>query len=192
MPTTNFKTVHLERGKHRGPEDGACVMELASMIAGEPFTDRPRSVCPVIAGLLRPYNDVTPNRRRQDLYRSAAEAIGTRGGVATEALRLRHCLEVLDELDELRSHSFLWRLRSPAPWWIRDLLETPTIAGRPMEQFLAAFARLLYTDGARGHARALALVDELIAIRAVNNLPASGDGDDRALAAPAAATQPCG
>src|SRR2546430_1402808 len=46
MPTTNFKTVHLERGKHRGPEDGSCEMELASIMAGAPCTDRPRSGWP--------------------------------------------------------------------------------------------------------------------------------------------------
>jgi hypothetical protein len=34
------------RGQHANPERGVCVMELASMLAGEPFTDHPRSVCP--------------------------------------------------------------------------------------------------------------------------------------------------
>jgi len=32
-------------------------MELASMLAGEPFSDHPDSVCPTIAGFLRAYNE---------------------------------------------------------------------------------------------------------------------------------------
>ena len=51
MSETSFQTVRLCRGKHWSPAQGACVMELSSMIAGEPFTDRPASVCRVIAGL---------------------------------------------------------------------------------------------------------------------------------------------
>jgi len=49
MPA-NHQTIKLSKGRHRGPEDGACAMELASMLAGEPFSDHPDSVCPVIAG----------------------------------------------------------------------------------------------------------------------------------------------
>jgi hypothetical protein len=55
-------------------------MELASMLAGERFSDRPASVCPIIGALLRAYNDNLDERRRADLYRYAAEAVGTRGG----------------------------------------------------------------------------------------------------------------
>jgi hypothetical protein len=32
-------------------------MELASMIAGESFSDHPESACPVISSFLRAYND---------------------------------------------------------------------------------------------------------------------------------------
>jgi hypothetical protein len=53
-------------------------MELASMLAGERFGDRPVSVCPVIGAILRAYNDNVDERRRQDLYRFAADAVDTR------------------------------------------------------------------------------------------------------------------
>lgn len=49
------------------------------MLSGERFSDRPQSVCPVIGSLLRAYNDNLEERRRQDLYRYAAEAVFTRG-----------------------------------------------------------------------------------------------------------------
>ncbi len=82
MDTTSHQTVKLSRGKHRTPDDGACVMELSSMLAGERFTDAPQAVCPVIAGFLRAYNDTIDDRRRQDLYGLASEVVGTRGGEA--------------------------------------------------------------------------------------------------------------
>jgi hypothetical protein len=43
------QTVRLARGEHATPERGVCVMGLASMLAGEPFTDHPEAVCPAIA-----------------------------------------------------------------------------------------------------------------------------------------------
>ncbi len=55
-----------------------CVLELASMLAGDRFGDRPVSVCPVIGAILRAYNDNVDDLRRQDLYRFAADAVGTR------------------------------------------------------------------------------------------------------------------
>jgi len=53
-------------------------MELASMLAGGRFGDRPVSVCPVIGSILRTYNDNIDDRRRQDLYRFAADSVDTR------------------------------------------------------------------------------------------------------------------
>jgi hypothetical protein len=55
-------------------------MELASMLAGERFSDHPRSVCPTVSALLRAYNDSLGEEERQDLYRYATEAVGTREG----------------------------------------------------------------------------------------------------------------
>src|SRR4051812_29372606 len=78
MPTPTFQTTRLCRGRHASPSEGACVMELASMLAGERFTDHPRAVCPVIATVLRAYNDGIDDERREDLYTYAAAAVGTR------------------------------------------------------------------------------------------------------------------
>jgi hypothetical protein len=78
MTQVTHQTVKLRRGRHDSPEEGACVMELASMLAGEPFSDHPASVCPVIGSCLRAYNDWIDDDRRQDLYRYAAKVVGTR------------------------------------------------------------------------------------------------------------------
>jgi len=178
MALVSYQTIPLSKGKHDSPQDGACVMELASMVAGEPFTDRPQSVCRILAALLRSYNDMVRTSRRQDLYRLASDVVGTRAGADVEEARVRHCLMVLDELAELRSQSLLWRLRTPAPSQLRGLLDTPLGGLNRHEEFMAALARVLCGGGACGHERALALVDELVAIGAPDTeaLPSSVRG----------------
>jgi hypothetical protein len=37
--------IKLSPGRDAGPKQGACVMELASMLAGGPFSDHPPTVC---------------------------------------------------------------------------------------------------------------------------------------------------
>lgn len=73
----SHQTVRLARGRHRHAGEGACAMELASMLAGEHFTDHPRSVCPLIAALARVYNDRSDDERRQDLVAIASLSVDT-------------------------------------------------------------------------------------------------------------------
>ena len=94
-PPANYQTVKLLRGRHSSPDDGVCVMELASMLAEEPFSDHPQSVCPVIGGFLRAYNDRLDDHWRQDLYAYAAKAVGTRSTIEVERRRAQMCREWL-------------------------------------------------------------------------------------------------
>jgi hypothetical protein len=89
----NYQTVRLGRGKHRSPEEGVCAMEMAAMLAHEPFNDRPKSVCPIIGAFLRTYNDSIDDRRRQDLYAYASRVVGTRGSKAMRRQRTDLCRE---------------------------------------------------------------------------------------------------
>jgi hypothetical protein len=68
-------------------------MELASMLAGESFSDRPATASRVIAAFLRTYNDGIDDRRRQDLYPLAASIVGTAAGRGVELERMSRCLE---------------------------------------------------------------------------------------------------
>lgn len=88
----NYQTVRLARGRHRSPAEGACVMELASMLAGEPFSDRPRCVDPVLAAYLRALNDRLDARRRLDLRPYASAVIGTSGDRRATRARRRRCV----------------------------------------------------------------------------------------------------
>lgn len=54
----------LLKGKHdRG--QGMCAMEAAAYLAGEPHSDHPKCVSPVIATFLRNWNDGLPDDQRQ-------------------------------------------------------------------------------------------------------------------------------
>jgi hypothetical protein len=68
-------------------------MELASMLAGEEFTDHPRAVCPVIAGFLRGYNDLLPDGQHDELYAYASLVVGTNAPRAVRRRRARRILE---------------------------------------------------------------------------------------------------
>jgi hypothetical protein len=72
-------------------------MELASILAGERFSDRPKSVCPLIGAILRTFNDHIADDRRQDLYRFAAQAVGTRGDFALQRERAAVALDAARE-----------------------------------------------------------------------------------------------
>jgi len=152
----SHQVVRLSSGRHSSPEDGACVMELASMLAGEPFSDRPQAVCPVIGAYLRSYNDVVDDDRRQDLYRYAADAIGTAGPAALRRRRAERCLEEIARLHDRRSRLRRWLSGRPE-------LSLPG-SSIELERVGMHLARALQRSGPEGHAHALALADELIAM----------------------------
>jgi hypothetical protein len=83
----------LEPGSHRSPDDGVCIVEFVSMLAGEPFSDRPRCVCDVIGAFLRAWNDRAGYVDRQRLIPYASRVIGTSGNRAATRARRDLCLD---------------------------------------------------------------------------------------------------
>jgi hypothetical protein len=153
-PTVTYKTIKLSKGKHTSPEHGACVMELASMLAGEPFSDQPQTASPVIAAFLRVYNDSLDDRRRQDLYRCAAEVVGTRGSAVIERKRLERLVSWADEMRRARRSLFAG-------------LRSARIEAQGLDDAEAAALSAVKAIGrltAERHEQALALVEELCAI----------------------------
>ena len=149
MPDATHQTVKLSRGSHLSREYGACVMELASMLSGERFSDRPRSVCPVIAAYLRTYNDRIDDGRRQDLYAYAARVVGSRATRTAERERAELCLGWRHELTgRMPFAGREWRLGRSCRLWIAH------------EAALAA-ARSTMPDA---HPRALAFIDRMLEV----------------------------
>jgi hypothetical protein len=145
MYQPSHQTVRLSAGRHPSPHSGACVMELASMLAGEPFTDHPRAVCPVIATVLRAYNDALDDTRRQDLYRFASASVGTRGDRDVRERRFELCREFFG-LEVPR-----WRL---------------PFSRLPMRTLALASLRQGATATASSHRATLEFVDRLIQLSA--------------------------
>ena len=83
----------LAPGAHSSPDQGVCVVELASLLAREEFGDRPRCVCPVIGALLRGWNDRAPHAERQRLGPYAARIVGSRADRRVTRERRDICLE---------------------------------------------------------------------------------------------------
>lgn len=146
MNPVTHQTIRLSSGRHTSPEKGACVIELASMLAGEPFSDHPHSVCPVIAALLRRYNDSLDDHRRQDLYPYAAKVVGSRGPARLEHERIEHLKQRLSERPR-RRWPRLFGLTDPS---------LDALANRVVHE--------LSRCGEASHALILGLVDELLAL----------------------------
>lgn len=104
----SHQNVRLEAGRHFSPERGACVVELASMLAGEDFSDHPRSVCPVIAAYMRAVNDAIDDGGRQWLYPYAAAIVDTRGDWRTRRARRRACLSWSRHMGTLSALQARW------------------------------------------------------------------------------------
>jgi hypothetical protein len=156
MSTVSHQTIKLSKGKHSSPETGACVMELASMLAGESFSDHPGSVCPAIAGFLRSYNDSIDDRRRQDLYPYAAKTVGSRSTAAVERERARRLLQWASQRQRARGWSRFMFPSRLGPAVLQSQFDAETAGAH------AAKSIRKHTD--ESHAAALALIDELLAI----------------------------
>jgi hypothetical protein len=117
---TGHQTVVIRKGRHDSPERGACVMELSSMLAGEAFSDHPATVCPVIAGFLRSYNDLLPDGQHDELYAYAAQVVGTSAS-ASASLRRRRARRIIEWAGAGRQPRLRVRLR---PW---DLILLPSV-----------------------------------------------------------------
>lgn len=67
----------LAAGAHRGPQDGVCLMEHVSVLAGETFGADPRCTHPAIAELARQVNDDAGDSTRAQLVRLGPDLITT-------------------------------------------------------------------------------------------------------------------
>jgi hypothetical protein len=101
----NIEEIELKKGAHDSPEQGMCIMEAVAYIAGEPFSDHPKCVCPVIAAFLRSYNDLVSPDVRQTLKPFIPRLISTK---STPAVEERRALIAAD-----------WLVRTHTPAWLR-------------------------------------------------------------------------
>ncbi|HEX8856745.1 MAG TPA: hypothetical protein VF752_14200 [Thermoleophilaceae bacterium] len=158
MAEISHQTVRLSRGKHAFPAQGVCVMELASMLAGEDFSDAPECVSPVIGGFLRTYNDGIDDRLRQDLYEFAAKAVDTRSRASVEQRRASDCIA--------------WAASLAGSLTLRFPVFACTTSLRGCEAAGAYAARAALRQGPAAHAEALEFVERLMGLCEADKRPA--------------------
>jgi hypothetical protein len=133
----------LTRGWHRGPTDGACVMEYVSVLAGGRFTDHPRCTPPALAALARLVNDrIVDDNVRSRLALLAPDLIEVRAGPATTHCVVAWCLVTAASLQPappraakrrlVRTRARLRRLERGDRWvrvWMRcwEVLNPPNV-----------------------------------------------------------------
>jgi len=115
--TIDLNTITFAHGAHTPTSGEMCVMEAAAYIAGEPWSDHPQCVSPVIATFCRYWNDSLREPPRSELLRPLLPlVIGTRTTDADEVTRAWLATD--------------WLVRVQAPAWM-DL--TPSLRVRAAE-----------------------------------------------------------
>jgi hypothetical protein len=136
-----------------------CVVELASVLAREEFSDRPRCVCPVIAAYLRAWNDRAGYVDRQRLRPYAERIVGSRGDRRLTRERRDICLR----WGSAEPRGGAWR-RSLKRLWLRVRIGVSCglAAAVKLNEGAGEFAaRVAFSRG--DHEGALDLLDKLLA-----------------------------
>lgn len=84
MNLDKIEDIRLEVGSHESFERGACIMELVSYVAGEPWSDHPQCTCPVLTSYAISLNDRLDTGDRQQLKGLLPKLIGTRDSKSRE------------------------------------------------------------------------------------------------------------
>jgi hypothetical protein len=96
----------LKHGKHDSIDHGACLLEAVSWVVGEPFSDHPQCVCPVLGAFGRSWNDsLDDDKRNRLLQRFITRLVGTRSTAVVEERRAWMAAD--------------WLIRTYAPAWLR-------------------------------------------------------------------------
>jgi hypothetical protein len=101
-----LRTLTLSSGNHHRRETGMCAMEAAAFIAGEPHSDHPDCVCPIITRFMISWNDTLPSNAERDrlLKPLIPKILGTRG---SEELARRRSMMALDWFLRIYTPAFL-------------------------------------------------------------------------------------
>lgn len=126
----------LDKGTHRTSAEGVCLLEAAALFAGEPHSDRPECVSPVLTAYGMALNDRWDDVQRQKLVPFIPLIIGTAG----------------DGQDEARSYLALdWLIRTFTPAWLdlagltveaQDLRDLGRVANRASAQVAGPVLRI--------------------------------------------------
>lgn len=114
VPSVPGGMPQLSRGRHRSAKTGACFMEFASYLAGEPWSDSPQCTDPLLAHLARAVNDRLSDARRDEIARDIPRVIGLRGDhrILAPVVALRAAASALPVASMGRQHALAVALLS--------------------------------------------------------------------------------
>ena len=103
-----LNTFKFDKGSHKSIEAGMCATEMASWIAGEPWSDYPKCVSPVIASFMQSWNDdiIDDDERTALLADLVPLTVGTANGKEVEERRAFMCMD--------------WIVREFIPTWLES------------------------------------------------------------------------
>ena len=134
----------LSSGSHNTPQEGRCAMEWVAYLAGEPHSDQPVCVSPVLRSFGISLNDQWDDEQRQKLRPYLARCIGTagdgrdeeRGWLAMDWLIREFTPAFLDLHPDLRGDAVA--LRGVAPVLSIEALDDAMFALKDAQQRAAA------------------------------------------------------
>ena len=104
--TIDLATVRLDRGAHKSRDGTVGVMEAVAWFAGEPHTNHPETVSPVISAFCQLINDSVGDEERQRLVGYIPRLVDTK---AAHDVELRRVMAIAD-----------WAVRVAAPAALRS------------------------------------------------------------------------
>ena len=84
--TLDLDHLTLAHGAHDSRAEGVCLLEAVAWFAGEPHSDRPTCVSPVLAAFGRTWNDRLDDAERQRLVPLIPRLVGTAGDADADAV----------------------------------------------------------------------------------------------------------
>ncbi len=150
LPGKALANVKLESGNHSKPTQGMCVMEMASLLAKEKFSDHPTCVNEVITRAAQRVNDSVSEPDRQRLKKLLPRIMRCRRTEDDKRINVRlaiYCAKSVEHLVHGRNKRRAREAIEAAEKWLR---------GELGEQDVAAAAAYAASDAASAAAAAAA------------------------------------
>lgn len=155
------------KGSHPSIDDGGCVMEIVSYVAGEPWSDNPACSCPVLGAFMRAWDDGMPDdeTRTRVLAPFIVRLVGSKSSRAVERRRADlaldwfvriACARWLDTHPTLKVHGDAFRALPPLLTVEKLASAQPTLAAAQPTLAAASKDAAAAWDAARDAARAAA------------------------------------
>lgn len=160
----DLPAIVLSCGFHDNPNEGMCLLEAASLFAGEDFSDHPACVDPVIAAFGRAWNDgMRTDKEREQLKQYIPLIVGTNKGAALSEKRAwmaadwlirEHAVAFLSLTPSLAHHAEALKNLPPITCSSQEMAAQPVIEAAKKDAVYAADVVMAYT--AAGDAAAVA------------------------------------